>query len=338
MRGLADLWTSYRLRWKRRRLIWRAVRARHALTPCADRTAAIRPGMILGFMCLRNETLRLPHLLSHYRALGVGHFLVITHDSTDGSNDWLLTQPDVSLWQAGSSYRASRFGMDWINWLLFRHGHGHWCLTVDADELAVLPYGPEMTLPALTDRLDARGRATFGTLMVDLYPQGRISETAYTPGDNPVDAVPWFDPGPYSVTWHAASRSRLMQGGARARVFHSDQPRRAPTLNKIPLVRWNRRFAYLNGTHTLLPRRLNNASADAPTGVLLHTKFLPDAVARAVEEKARREHFNDPDAFAAYYDALAADPVLWTPGSRRYAGWQTLVAAGLMSAGDLDPA
>ncbi len=53
-------WQAYRLRWKRRELIWRALRARHLLQPVADRTAAIRPADILAVTTLRNEIAHLP--------------------------------------------------------------------------------------------------------------------------------------------------------------------------------------------------------------------------------------------------------------------------------------
>ena len=40
-------------------------------------------------------------------------------------------------------------------------------------------------------------------------------------------------------------------------VFFADRPERAPALNKVPLVRWDRRYAYVSSTHMLLPRGLN---------------------------------------------------------------------------------
>ena len=38
----------------------------------------------------------------------------------------------------------------------------------------------------------------------------------------------------------------------------------------------------------------------------------------------------------SYYDALMADPVLWHPGSARWAGWRDLVGRGLMASGGWD--
>lgn len=335
--GLTGALLALKLRLQRQRLLLRALRKRHQLQPVQDRTARIAAGDVLCFLCLRNEVPRLPHFLRHHRALGVRHFLVVDNASTDGSGALLADQPDVSLWQTGASYKASRFGMDWLTWLQLRHGHGHWCLTLDADELLVYPYWQSRPLPALTGWLEAQGRDSFGALTLDMYPAGPVSQGAVSPEDDPIRHLCWFDTGNYQVQVQPRMRNLSIQGGARARAFFADTPRRAPTLNKIPLVRWHRRHAYLNSTHALLPPRLNvvydTEGGELTSGILLHTKFLPGITDRSAEEKARAEHFADAAQYAAYYDRLTADPVLHTPASTRYTGWRQLEALGLMSRG-----
>ena len=332
----AGLWAAYRLRWKRRRLLFRALRKRRQIAPVADRSAAIRPGDILAFATIRNEALRLPEFLAHYRRLGVAHFLIVDNGSTDGGAALLEAEPDVSLWTTGHSYRLSRFGLDWLTWLMIRHGHGHWCLTVDADELLIYPHWQSRPLPALAAWLDRHGAEAFPAMMLELYPSGRLSE-AEAPSGDALAALRWFDSGNYTIRKQRPMDNLWIQGGARARVFFAGDPRRAPTLNKLPLVRWNRRHVYVNSTHGALPPRLNRAYAEdggeAISGVLLHTKFLPDAPRRAAEEKARDEHFANAAAYEGYYDALAAGPELWTPRSRALTGWRQLEALGLMSRG-----
>jgi hypothetical protein len=332
-----ELWTAYRLRWKRRRLLYRAVRKRGQIAPVADRTDAIRPGDILVFATVRNEAARLQVFLAHHRRLGVAHFLVVDNSSDDGTAELLAGQPDTSVWTTAESYRLSRFGLDWLTWLMIRHGHGHWCLTLDADELLIYPHWETRSLPALTGWLDAQGQAAFPAMMLELYPRGPLGTAGPAPGADPRAAPLWFDAGNYTVRRQEPLGNLWIQGGPRARTFFADNPRRAPTLNKTPLVRWNRRYVYVNSTHALLPRRLNATYAtdggEAISGALLHTKFLADAPARAAAEKARGEHFAHGALHAEYYDALAASPDLWVPHALPLGGWRQLEAAGLISRG-----
>jgi hypothetical protein len=335
--GLTGALLALKLRTRRQRLLLRAVRHRAELAPVIDRTAGIAPGDVLCFLCLRDESHRLPHFLAHHRALGVRHFLVVDNASTDGSADLLRDQPDVSLWHTPASYKASRFGMDWLTWLMMRHGHGHWCLTLDADELLVYPYWQTRPLPALTGWLEGQGRDSFGALTVDMYPEGPVSQGDVRPEDDPLTHLVWFDAGNYQTQVQPRMRNLWVQGGARARAFFAGDPRHAPTLNKTPLVRWHWRYAYVNSTHTLLPPHLNQVYAtdggELTSGVLLHTKFLPGIERQSAEEKSRGEHFGNASQYAAYYDRLIADPVLHTKASTRYIGWRQLEALGLMSRG-----
>jgi hypothetical protein len=337
MGGPREIWEGWR--WARRRQwrLWRGLVRGRELAEVADRTGAIRPGAILVFATIRNEAARLPYFLKHYRALGVDHFLFVDNDSTDGTQALLAGQSDVSLWRTGASYRAARYGMDWLHGLLRRHGHGHWCVTVDADELLVYPHHDTRPLPALTAWLDDQGLPAMGALMLDLYPQGPVTEAPHRAGQDPTEVLGWYDSANYTIRRKEDLGALWIQGGPRSRLFLADRPQREPTLTKVPLVRWHWRYAYWNSTHSLLPRRLNRIHDDEGgerlTGVLLHTKFLNTIAARSVEEKARRQHFGEPGAFDSYYDALARGPDLWCPASRRWGGWEQLEGDGLMSRG-----
>lgn len=337
MQALAQALNAYRQRWRRRRRLWRAWQRQRDLSLLVDRTADIRPGQILLFLTLRNEAHRLPYFLRHYRALGVGHFLAVDNASDDGGADFLAAQPDVSLWRTEASYRASRYGMDWVQGLMRRHGHGHWCVVVDADELLVYPHHDTRPLPALTDWLDGQGRPMLGALMLDLYPKGPLEQARHRPGQDPVEVLGWYDRANYTLREKSDLGALWIQGGPRSRAFLADTPERGPTLTKVPLVKWHRSYAWVNSTHSLLPRALNAIHAtdggESLTGVLLHTKFLPGIAAKSAEEKTRRQHFGEPGSFDGYYDALTASPDLWHPHSTPYRGWRQLEAEGLMSRG-----
>lgn len=286
---------------------------------------------------MRNERARVDHWLDHYRRLGAAHFLIVDNDSTDGTAELLSRQSDVSVWSTKASYREARFGVDWLTGLQWTYGAGRWCLTVDADEILIYPDWKDRPLSALTGWLDQSGAPGFAAMMLDLYPKGPLGNGTHSPGQDPLNSVPWFDAWGY--TWESLPRRGIysIRGGPRKRVFFADMPDHAPHLHKIPLVKWRRSYVYLSSTHDLLPRSLNGAF-DArnalPTGVLLHSKFLDGILEKSVEEKQRREHFTHPDDYASYYDQITNAPDLWYEQSCYFEGADQLERLGLMRRGD----
>lgn len=326
------------MRIRRKRFLLRAWRKRSQLQIVQDRTAQIGRSDILAFATLRNEMLRLPYFLDHHRRLGVAHFLIVDNGSDDGTTNYLKAQPDVSLWRTDDSYKLSRFGMDWLTWLQMKYAHGHWCLTVDADEALIYPDWENRTLPALTHWLQDRGVRSFGAIMLDMYPKGPLSQQPYQAGDDPTRALGWFDADNYRRTRNPKFQNEWIQGGVRDRVFFGDRPERAPTLNKVPLVHWKKGYAYVTSTHHMLPAKLNHvfdSQVDGlPSGVLLHSKFLNTIGVKSAEERMRRQHFENSDLYQDYYQSLIDDIDLWYDGSTRFEGWEQLVTCGLMSKGD----
>lgn len=329
---------SYRLRIQRKRWRIRAFRKRRELARVANRTDRIRKGDILMFSTLRNERVRLPYFLQYYREMGVNHFFFVDNDSTDGSLDYLDDQPDVSVWHTRSSYKRSRFGVDWLNWLQMKYAHGHWALVLDPDEFLVYPFCDTRPLRALTDWLDASSIKSFSAMLLDMYPKGRLDENPYQAGQNPLEIANWFDSGNYTMSRNKRFGNLWIQGGPRARMFFRDAPEKAPALNKIPLVKWDRRYAYVSSTHMLLPRGLNQVydewGGEKASGVLLHTKFIDTFSAKAAEELSRGQHYSASVEYKAYAESMKDDPELWCKWSEKYINWRQLEILGLMSKGN----
>ena len=324
----------YRRRLIRKRLLLRAFRKRRDLRHVSGAVHDVPAGAILCFVTQRNEALRLPHFLDHYRGLGVDRFFFVDNDSDDGSFELLRAQPDVCLWSTAASYRGSRFGTDWLNWLRRRYAHGHWTVTVDVDEILVYPDWDRRGLKSLTSWLSRQGYSRMGAVMLDMYPEGPPGAQVYEAGEDPFDVVCWFDAHDYWAQRQPKLDNLWLQGGPRARVFFAATPERAPTLNKIPLVDWRRGHAFVNATHSALPSTLNHTWRTPVSGALLHTKFLPDAPVRARQERARDEHFQVGTRYADYYDAVARDVDLWSTASVRYRDACQLEDLGLISRGD----
>lgn len=329
---------SYGLRLQRKRWRIRAWRKRRQLKPLIDRTGQIKPADILVFSTFRNEGLRLPHFLEYYRDLGVNHFIMVDNESTDDGPAFLKEQPDVTLFKANGSYKRSRFGVDWLNWLQRKYAHGHWCLTVDPDELLVYPFCDTRPLRALTDWLDASSIKSFGAMLLDMYPKGPVDDTPYQQGTNPLDIAQWFDSGNYLIDRNRRFGNLWIQGGPRARTFFADNPERAPALNKIPLVKWERHYTYVSSTHMLLPRGLNLVydewGGEKASGVLLHTKFLSTFTEKAREELVRQQHYANSHEYKAYAAGIEQNPDLWCKWSEKYINWRQLEILGIMSKGN----
>jgi hypothetical protein len=323
---------------QRKRWRIRAFRKRRELKSVSDRTGLIGADDVLAFTTLRNERARLPYFFKYYRALGIGHFLMVDNGSDDGTREYLEQQPDVSLWTTTKSYKRSRFGADWLNWLQRKYGHGHWTLVVDVDEFFIYPFCDTRPIRALTDWLDASSIKSFGAMLVDMYPRGAIDAVPYREGQDPFEIANWFDSGNYLIRKNRMFGNLWIQGGPRARAFFGDNPERAPALNKIPLVKWDRSYAYVSSTHMLLPRGLNLVydewGGEKASGCLLHAKFLDSFNAKAKEELERRQHYANSHEYRAYNAALAERPDLWCKWSEKYINWRQLEILGLMSKGN----
>ena len=323
--------------------------------PNVNRQPADSRGEIRAFATCRNERLRLPAFLKHYRGLGIDRFFIIDNHSTDGSTDYLVGQPDVHLFRTANHYSEANMGTDWLNALLATFGIGCWCVTVDIDELLVYPGSEQASLRTLTEHLDRCGYEAFTCLLLDLYPDGALQHCGYEPGDDLLAATPYFDIGPYETTRFDMCPGVHITGGMRERVFHPDfktrglaakiydglfyrvlenlawlgtrPPHRPPLLTKIPLVRWDERSSYLKGNHAVTRKIV------APdTGVLLHFKFLHDFHARAVQEAARGEHYDGASEYRRYAKRLGENPdmTFMYEGSTRFEGTRQLVGLGLM--------
>ncbi|MEO1107308.1 MAG: glycosyltransferase family 2 protein [Pseudomonadota bacterium] len=326
------------MRLRRKRRILRCVRRRRELEPASNNTAAIRHDDILLMSVVRNEKIRLPFFLEYYRKLGIDHFLFVDNNSDDGSFEFLRAQPDVSVWRTRTSYKRAGFGLDWSNYLLRKYAHKHWVLTVDPDEFFIYPFCDTRPIRALTDWLDGSAVRSFGTMLIDMYPQGPVEDEPYREGQDPFEIARWFDAGNYMITKNPEYKNLWIQGGARARVFFGDNPSKAPALNKIPLVKWDRRYVYVSSTHSLLPRGLNQVydewGGEKTSGALLHAKLINTLGDKAREELQRGQHYRGSGEYKAYAQQLDEKPVFWCDFSETYINWRQLEILGLMSKGN----
>jgi hypothetical protein len=302
-----------------------------------NNTRNIELADILLFATLRNEAPRIPYFLDYYRRLGVGHFLFVDNGSTDNFAELVAGQRDISVWHTTASYRASNFGMHWLNALLRRYGAGHWCVTVDPDELLVYPFYETRGLADLTAWLDSQQRSTLFCLVLDMYGDRPVSQSHCPAGEDPLSVAPYFDGTGYVQNFATFRGEVFTQGGPRRRIFFRDLPAKAPALNKTPLVRWQRNYSYLSSMHVLGHMRLNGPHGSgglSPTGCLLHFKFLSTLSAKAAEEMIRREHYDESKEYISYNKIIeSGEDYLFYEHSLKFENSAQLIDLGFMQRG-----
>jgi hypothetical protein len=276
---------------------------------------------------VRNEGLRLPWLMDHYRRQGVDRFFVVDNGSDDGSRDYLLARPDTHLFLTTDSYAVFGGGVRWLNHLLDRHGSGAWCLTVDVDEVLAYPHAERLDLRALTGHLERQGAQALFTFMLDLYAENPLTDAVYRAGDDPLATCRCFDRTGYLRRDCPDFPFRLVAGGLISRFLY-DYRQDGVFLHKVPLVRWQEGLRYTSSTHALHPVPLA-----AETGVLLHFKFLADFIERARVEAERKQYWQGAKRYAEFNRRFEAGPAVdFRCGvTERYQSTAQLVGLGLMT-------
>jgi hypothetical protein len=174
---------------------------------------------VLAFCVLQNELSRLPWVVRHHRALGIERFFFIDNGSTDGSADYLLSQPDAYVFRTEGSYRDARNGMDWVEELLKLYGTERWCLIFDCDEHLVYPGSQYFPIRQLCDALENKRLNCLATMFIDMYSNRPILRTWPGKGQGLVETCPFFDQKGYWNFPAFGSDVPRIFGGPRARLF-----------------------------------------------------------------------------------------------------------------------
>jgi len=261
---------------------------------------------VLCFMVERNESLRLPYLLSYYRSQGINKFFIVDNNSTDGTLDLLLDQPDVYLWHTSRSYAASKWGVDWIEILLQNYGVNRWCLLVDADEILYYPDCETKNIKQLCQELEQDNKEALSTVLLDMYSRQPLKQAQYNSGENFLDVCSYFDSQFYTTKALKGGPEKNVTayfGGLRGRMFGDEQ--NSFCINKTPLVKYNYSVRLYEGFHWI-----GNVKIAEQTGCLLHFKYFSTFHEYAKREAARGEHWNGGSEYLKYFRKLEENPNL----------------------------
>ncbi len=290
----------------------------------------IAPDDILCCVVTRNELQRLPYFLSYYRDKGVKKFFVVDNDSTDETIPYLLKQPDVFIWQSTLSFNQANFGSVWFELLLRKFGKGHWCLTLDVDELLVYPDCENKNIPQLCQELDEKSKTAFSAVLLDMYSDKAIKDTQYTSGQDFLEVCPYFDRKFYHTKYEKSGpyKNQIYHfGGVRQRIF-SDTG--SYLLSKIALLKYESNFILAGGQHWT--NRPESEIAEE-TGCLLHFKFFSTFINYAKQEAKRKEHYGNAMQYLEYEKGLLNDETLTLYDKRysiKFRNSQQLVDLGIM--------
>ena len=207
----------------------------------------------------RNEMYFLPAFLEHYRKLGIEQFAILNDRSSDGTKEFLLSQPDVVLFE--SKYRffdevdLPKAMVDkMLNWriihiwrtiLYARFAKNRWAILTDLDEFIQLP--PGQTFQDIARMLDRNGSNLVYGLMLDVYPE-TLSDLAAMANQREIDpAANWyFDAEPH-LKLRKHNFPKTLHPGARARLYSAykiTRPYQTPDAPKSKYRIWWKRVKH----------------------------------------------------------------------------------------------
>jgi len=281
------------------------------------------PDEIRLFSVVKNEMLKLPNFLNHYRELGVGQFFIVDNNSEDGTFEYLCDQADVHVFRTGESFY---FEKDWITSLLEKYGKDRWCVLADADELFVYLDYENIPLKDYCANLDNNGYNAVDALLVDMYTEGPLLQAKYSPHAPPLDTFNMFDKDSYIVTENQKiqktnSGAEVLRGGVHKRVFGRNYQ-----LNKIPLLKYNSELRLMTGGH----HYVDNAKLAPLRAAVLHFKLSSELLGKAETMKMDDEYHSY--HYKKYYKVLrdVPDVSMKYEGSEIFTGSKQLMTLGLM--------
>ncbi|WP_376696640.1 glycosyltransferase family 2 protein [Wenzhouxiangella sp. EGI_FJ10305] len=287
---------------------------------------------------MKDEMFFLRSFLDYYRSLGVDEFLILEDGSHDGTLEFLLEQPDVTVLKSSFSYGEEFRRRSRLPWRLSRMRAGirlktlipdaylrrRWCLCADADEYLILP--PQFTqLSELTQELEALDIPVLIGSLIETYP--RTFADLATPVPAPRDFSELISLSPYFddvkllevkdsgdiFRLNPSASGRLFSAynipfGSKQEVATVEEVvasgRRknlaiGSAIHKMPLIRPSRKIRYTSSHFA------SSKPTPAAGVALLHFKFTVDLLRRldlAIRSKA------------------------WSGGSKKYSKYEWLLS------------
>jgi hypothetical protein len=252
--------------------------------------------------CLvRDGAVYLPEFLRHYRELGAKHIVFLDNGSADGTPALAASEPDVTVLRTLAPYKIYKDVMK--RWLVTQYGRGNWVLCVDIDELFDYPFRKDIGTVNLLRYLNRCGFTAVLAQMLDLFPQGAITEGSGTAWrrEHRFYSLGGLERQSYSAFYGESNEAppvglEVMHGGIRSSAFQV-----RALLTKHPLLFPSRGIAYLHAHH------VRGARVADVSAVLLHYKYV-GGFAERVEAIVKAESFSmNSREYKQYLRAIESD-------------------------------
>ena len=293
---------------------------------------------------VKNEMTLLPHFLNHYRDMGVDRFIFYDDDSTDGSRDFLLQQPDCAV--CASDHRFNQILSDGTVFhqavkRLFTEmlAPGQWSLIVDVDELLFIPAQYQQQLAPFIRDLEAENITQVTAPMVDMYPRN-LQQLVDTSCDNPWQLCQYFDRTIGYYRDFASGRFIKAYGGVRPRLIQhlykhhrqrytelfSNAGYTMPATWKTPLIQSG------SGLHLVNSHNTNGVAPHSAQCVLAHFKFNADLSKKIAMALQLRQHYLGSIDYRILATAIELYPGydLFSPATVLFEGVRSFEDAGLI--------
>nr|WP_086941023.1 glycosyltransferase family 2 protein [Thaumasiovibrio occultus] len=286
---------------------WLSSEEQHpVLEKIAVNEVAIRNAKHIAIIVGKNEQELLPNLLKHHRSIGIEHFLFVDNCSEDISINYMLEQPDVSVFVATQEYRHSRFAVNWQETLLSHYGLGRWILIIDSDELYTYAESESKSINSITKVAERENVNSFFAPMIDFYPRGDLAGADVTGEKQFYEVCDHYDSidtmqidkglfyGPFS-------NSPLYHAGLRKRIFGSYNQFPAPNyLNqKYNFLKFEPNMRLIEGLHFMHGARVS----PVPTAIM-HFKYHSGFYDKVIREINSGQHWNGATEYKRYANKI----------------------------------
>jgi len=244
-------------------------------------------------LCLcRDEEYLISEFLTHYRNLGVKHFVFLDNGSVDRTREIISEQEDCTLLISNLPYRVYKTHMK--RYLIRRFSRDRWSLLADADEFFEYPYSDTVPLTSFISYLDRHGYTAVYTPLLDMFSSRPVGEwevmekLPFSREDYPFYDLPDVLDKPSELDTHRRCQVtnkaiRLFAGGVRNRVFGTKN-----TFTKHALTRCCGGKVLMHTDHAVRGAVIADTS-----GVLFHYKLSGSFMRKTAKYAEEGNYWND---------------------------------------------